>query len=169
MLFVYSVAAPKSMWTSFMRAMHPWADIAAPTRTYIRDVEPGTAKVLLGADVSISADVKNAGPEGAFIKWSRDGALWQAVPMQEAGERWKGALAHVETNVVYYVSAGDAESAKYNVTTLLPPLVESIRAQLTPPAYTGVAPAVSEGGNIVAPEGTAAAIIVKGNKESNTS
>jgi hypothetical protein len=164
-VFAYSLFTPKSMWTSLMRAVYPNAGIAAPTSTHIGGVEPGNARVLLGADVEVSAEVTGGGIREASIRWSRDGELWQSAPMQEVKERFAGVLGHVETNTLYYISAGDASSSEYTITTLVPPLVESVEVELTPPAYTGLEPVRAAGGNIEAPAGSQAAIEIGSNKE----
>lgn len=164
-VFAFSILTPKSMLTSLMRALHPWADIAAPTRTHIGGVEPGNVRVVQGADVPVSASITGARPDSASIRWSRDGDLWQSVPMTEGPQRWSGALAHVETNVLYFLAAGDAVSPKYAVTALLPPVIDSVAVDLSPPAYTGLAPSRVDEGNIEAVVGTVAAVAIKSNKD----
>ena len=164
-VFAYSLFTPKSMWTSFMRAVYPNAGVAAPTSTHIRGVEPGNARVLLGTDVEVSAEVTGGGEAEASIRWSRDGELWQSAPMQQIKGRFAGTLAHVETNTLYYISAGDASSGKYTIVTLVPPLVESVEVELTPPAYTGIKPFHAAGGNIEGPAGSQAAIEIGSNKD----
>jgi len=164
-VFLYSIVVPKSMWTSFMRAMHPWADIAAPTRIHIYDIKPGFAKVLLGSDVAISAGISGAVPAGVSLRWSRDGELWQSLPMQQGRERWHGTLEHVETNLLYYIRADDASSGKYTILTAVPPVAESLKVVLTPPAYTGLPVYETSGGNVTAVSGTQAVFTMTSNKD----
>ena len=165
-VFAYSVFAPKSMWTSFMRVTRPWENIAAPTRTEIREVLPGDARLSQGADLVVTASIGGAIPEAAAVRWSRDGALWQAAPMEPTGEnRWRGVVPHVESDVTYRVAAGDAVSQVYRVSALAPPVVTSVKARLLYPSYTRLAPLEVEDGNIEAPEGTQVQLIVETNKD----
>ena len=162
--FAYSLFAPKSVWTSAMRAVYPWADIPAPTRTRISDIEPGTVRMLLGSDAEVYAVVYPEDAGQVSIKWSRDGELWQSVPMRKDEDRFHGTLAHVETNILYCVTAGDAVSRKFVITPLVPPIVESITVDIAPPPYTRLAPSRSNTGSIEAAAGSAAAVTIISNK-----
>ena len=79
-VFFYSAFGPKSMSVSFLRSIFPWSHIAPPTRTHILAVLPGDTRIAQGADLAVSASI--SGPGEASVKWSRDGELWQAVPMR---------------------------------------------------------------------------------------
>jgi len=162
LVFVYSIVVPKSMFTSFLRSIYPWEAIAAPTRTHIRDVSPGDARIPQGADLAISAVV--SGAKDATIKWSRDKELWQAIPMTTEAGRWQGLLSHVDADMYYYVAAGDATSPVYGVATLLPPVVESVGIDLAYPSYTALSPRHVDDGNIQAPVDTTVSIAIRSNK-----
>jgi hypothetical protein len=57
---VYAVAAPKSLFTSWRRIVEPWANIAAPTRVEIADVQPGPARIWHGQSLVIGHGVQLA-------------------------------------------------------------------------------------------------------------
>lgn len=163
--FGYSLFATKSMWASFVRVLRPWTSVAAPTRTHIADVTPGDAKILQGSDFEVSARISGVVPQEAGIRWSRDGELWQSAPMAPGEERWVGLLDHVETDITYFLTAGDAASPRYAVKTLVPPIVESVSAELVFPAYTRLEPRRIEEGNIEALVGTEVRMEITSNKE----
>jgi len=54
---LYLLLSPKNPFTSVARVMWPWADIAAPTRVTIRDIEPGNTVAFHGEHLDISAEV----------------------------------------------------------------------------------------------------------------
>ncbi len=167
LLFVYSVASPKSLWVSFQRAIMPWEAIAPPTRTHISDVKPGDVRLPQGNDLPVVASVGGSTPDGATLRWSRDSQMWQGVPMDadpSDPRRWTGTLPHVDSALVYYVAAGDGVSPRYRVTLLMPPVIESVGIDLVYPAYTRLAPRHVDDGNIEVPEGTRASILVRANK-----
>ena len=72
------------------------------------------------------------------------------------------ALASVDRDYRYEVTAGDASRGPYAVRVLRRPAAVSFRVRYTYPSYTGLEPAVVTGtdGTIEAPVGTRAAIAV---------
>ncbi len=162
--FAYSVVSSKSMFTSFVRVVKPWADIPPPTVTRISNVSPGNIRVLQGTDVTVSAEVTPARPPAVLVRWSRDGELWHSLQASRTGDTYTAKLEHVETGIVYYVCAADANSPKYKISTLVPPVVSAVSARLEYPSYTRLEPREVDEGNIEAPEGTRVLIRIESNK-----
>jgi len=163
-VFAYSVFSSKSMWVSLVRIANPWGATPPPTRTRISSVKPGDTSVVQGSNVEVSARISGVVPDSVLIQWSRDGELWQSVPMRPGEETWAGSIDHVETDVTYLINAGDAKSRPFKIETLVPPVVQSISARLDYPDYTGLAPRTITQGNIKAPVGTSVTLSVESNK-----
>ena len=163
-VFGYSIFSAKSMWTSFVRLSNPWSMVPPPTRTHISSVQPGDTKAVQGSDVEISAEISGIMPESVLVRWSRDGELWNSLPMRPGEDVWIGSIDHIETDISYFLSAGDAASRVYTVETLVPPVAQSVTARLDFPDYTQLETRTVTEGNIEAPVGTLVSLTVESNK-----
>ena len=63
LICLYLALSPKSPLISAQRVLWPWADLRAPTRVTIENVEPGNTVAYLGEFVAVSADVKGVNQE----------------------------------------------------------------------------------------------------------
>src|SRR5438270_164064 len=59
----YKLFSPKDPIDTVGRIVMPWADIQAPTRVTILDVQPGGRIAYLGETVEISAEVRGVGTD----------------------------------------------------------------------------------------------------------
>ena len=161
---LYLVLSPKNPLVSAARVLWPWAEIAAPTRVRIADVDPGSTTAFYGDHVSISAAVQGLrDDEEVFVYFTTDDGQSrdQAVPMQvPAGDfRYRAALPPasegLQQGLEYYLAAGDGRTPRFRIDVETAPtiVVEGVRYEY--PDYTGLPPMeVPRQGAIRALEGT---------------
>lgn len=69
----YKVFSPKDPLLTAGRVLMPWADLAAPSRVQITDIEPGTITITRGETLPISATVRGLGPdEDVLVRYTTD-------------------------------------------------------------------------------------------------
>ena len=153
------LAAPLLFWpvTYTRLARHflmPWADVERPGR-HVLAVSPGNHAIPVGADLSISASVRNrlpidSVPEDAWLVWSADGEHEShrlAMPGLKRNESATGSpsakssrdyaitLPRLARSISYRVESGSVQSRRYRVKVVEPPSVAAISARVEPPAY----------------------------------
>ena len=68
---LYFIFSPKNPLTSVARAVMPWADLPAPARVTIDEIQPGTANAFRGQPVKVSAEIVGlAGGEEAKLLYT---------------------------------------------------------------------------------------------------
>ena len=161
---VYLLVSPKNPLASFGRVIWPWANIQAPTRVVIEDIEPGDVVAFQGDTVSISAEVHGLedGESVLLYYTTADGqSVDQAMPlaMPEGDYRHGCELppssVGLQQDTTYYLAAGDFRSQVFaiEVETALAIPVDSIRYEY--PDYTALPErTVSRAGDVRAIEGT---------------
>ncbi len=170
----YTILAPKSPFQSIARVLAPWADIAKPSRVRIEDVQPGNVEVYQGEHVVVAADcydLRRGEPVTVRYATQDEQLGLQAATMQAAA----GLLRHecrlpadeqgVQRDLTYWIEAGDARTAAYQVRVVPAPviLVEAIEYEY--PAYTGLPKRVIERqGDIKAAEGTRVTLRARANQ-----
>lgn len=173
---LYYLVSPKDALATAGRVLMPWADIAAPTRVTINDVQPGDATVIRGQQLDVSAEVAGLrdGEVARVVYSSDDGQVVDRELPMHAGE---GGYRHVtklppgderlQGSVTYRVEAGDARSPTYRVTVEPTPMIDVESVHYDYPEYT--APILQdkrvEGvGDIRAVEGTRVTIRCRANQ-----
>ncbi len=129
-----------------MRALSPWTAAVRPSAVSIA-VAPGDQVLAQGAAVVIAADVAtDPGAATLRLVWA-DGSR-ELLPMTrvEVG-RYRQQLAAVPLDGTYQVLSGDAESAEFSLRTIAHPQVRKLSLRILPPAYTGLAARMVEGGD----------------------
>ncbi len=157
---LYGVLSPKSAIASVARLFAPAADILAPTRTRIVEVEPGDVTMLRGQPLAVRARIgglraKGETPERVALLW--DGLTFsdRTVVLAEGKDDWWVAeLPAVLESGTYRVVAGDACSKRYRIDVNPRPAVTAVRCRLSPPAYTGLPVRTIDDGNLDVPART---------------
>jgi len=170
---LYLIISPKNPFSSAARILVPWADIAAPTRVAIRDVDPGNAIVFHGQKIAVSANVSGLADSDQVLLW------YTTDDRQTVNERMPmtvpdGGYAHqctlppgslgLQQDLSYFITAGDCRTKKYSVQVQTAPtiLVDSIEYDY--PSYTGIEDRkFARQGDIRAIEGTKVTIRTKAN------
>jgi hypothetical protein len=159
---LYRVLSPKNPFTSASRVLIPWSTIRVPSRVQILDIHPGDTSVARGERLIISAEVHGLDEDEPVIlhyRTTMDGENtidWQpsepsgrlSIPMlatpSDAPANLKrqcqlSDASHdgVEQNVRYWIEAGDARSATYQVHVFARPTMVVKRVRYDFPAYTG--------------------------------
>jgi hypothetical protein len=123
------------------------------------EVAGRTATVTLaaGADLPVAVRCLGAVPRAVFLAVSGGRGLANQVAMSaRAQDLYRHTFRRVHDGFTFHARGGDDPYGDKTVTVRVvhPPLVGTIRALLTYPEYTGVAPAEQSGGGIEALEGT---------------
>jgi len=171
---IYLAIAPKSGFDTMRRLLFPLADIQAPTRVRILQVDPGDSKVTQGSVLEIKAQVRGLQAiDTVQVRYeTTDGQLVdQQIPMEAETEglfyrlRLGSGSNGIHQDLRYWVEAGDAVDGPYSVTIQPIPLVAIDRVEYVYPAYTRLAPRVVPGdGRIEAIEGTRVTIHGRSNQ-----
>ncbi|HUY89280.1 MAG TPA: hypothetical protein VMV10_11140 [Pirellulales bacterium] len=164
MVAVYRIASPKNPFTSFRRVIAPWADISAPTRVAIADIQPGEAEGYHDQHLNVSALVSGlSGGEQPTLHYSTaDGQLVDQpvrMTLPETGYRHTAELpadaAGLQQDLEYWITAGDAISPRYKVGVKIAPAIVVDAVEYDYPAYSELtARSVPRRGDILALEGT---------------
>jgi hypothetical protein len=179
----YYLLSPKSPLETAGRVILPWADIAAPSRVEINDVQPGTATIFQGEQAKITAEVRGLDDDESVTLFysTRDRQLVdQAIRMH----RPQGSLLHTATlppadrgtaagslssglqqDVEYRIEAGDARTATYRLTVIQAPNITIDRVEYRYPAYTKLEKrTVQKQGDLRGIEGTQVTIHAQANQ-----
>jgi hypothetical protein len=166
---LYAVLSPKDMAASVGRVVAPWANIAAPSRVRVLEVEPGDASVARGERVPISATIVGADEDDAVrIRYSTldEALVGESIAMNRptGAARYSADLPRggdaagvegVQKDLEYWIEAGDGRSPKYKLTVYTRPTIVVQRVRYKPPTYTGDPPKVVENvGDLFGLEGT---------------
>ncbi|MDP6438401.1 MAG: hypothetical protein QGH74_02090 [Candidatus Brocadiia bacterium] len=157
---LYGVLSPKSAVASVARLFAPAADILAPTRTRIVEVEPGDVTMLRGRPLAVRARIgglraRRVTPERVALLWDGRTFSDRTVVLSEGKDGWWGAeLPAVLEGGAYRVVAGDARSESYRIDVIPRPAVTAVQCRLIPPAYTGLPMRTIDDGNLDVPAGT---------------
>ncbi len=73
---------------------------------------------------------------------------------EKDGDGWQGTFPPVLEDGGYYLAAGDTRTDRYGIHVVPRPAVQSIRLEITPPAYTGMVPFTVENADAAAPVGS---------------
>lgn len=172
---LYLIISPKSPLVSAARVLLPWADIQAPTRVSITEVQPGDAIRFHGEFLSVSAAVRgNREDEPVLLVFSTaDGqVIDQTIPMKYTGQGDSyaatlppGSLG-LQQNYTYRITCGDCTTRDFRVEVQIPPAIVVEAIDYHYPPYTGLADrTVYRQGDIRAIEGTEVTVHATANQE----
>lgn len=160
---IYALFSPKQIAPSLARVI-PFTEVAAPTKTEIREVKPGDTHVLAGSTPEITVDLAGVIPEKVTLLYTTADRKFRDEPVilqpdGAAGTRFRTLLVGesgrgVRQDLVFHITAGDATSREYRVTVDIPPSVRVNEVSMSPPEYTKLPKETVAGGNISGWEGT---------------
>jgi hypothetical protein len=175
-LALYFVFSPKNPLVSAHRVLMPWADVAAPSRVTISDIQPRDTSAFRGQPVQVSADIEGlSGDEEAKLIYTTAGGqvVDRAVALTAPqGSRHLGQMPDgkdgLQQDVSYRIEAGDAQSGTYHVKLIDAPtiIVDSVEYKF--PDYTGNPQKTDPRGDLKAIEGTQVTIHATANQPIKT-
>ncbi len=142
------------------RIFQPFAKIAPIYRTTL-DVEPGDATAAPGGTVSIRVRIHGERPTRlALQQFIGDKRIAEQLPVPAGAESVEYTFRNLQRSLTYTVTGGDYTTPVYSIDVPLPPQVNLVRATLTLPEYTRIAPQKIEthGGDLEALRGTRATV-----------
>jgi hypothetical protein len=172
---LYALFSPKDLFQTVERVVLPWAEISAPTRTSIVEIEPGDARVFRGQQLTVAARVSGLSGEGKVVLYysTDDGQLVdRAVEMNLPPDGYKHSCllpageSSLQQSLTYHIAAGDATTRTYHVEVVAAPTIVVERVNYKYPTYTGLlAQRVEHQGDIKAIEGTEITIEALANQD----
>jgi hypothetical protein len=170
----YKLFSPKDPIETVGRVVMPWADIQAPTRVTITDVQPGSRTAYLGETVEVSAEIRGIGadePVRILYTTADRQTVDEAVTMYRAPDAFRhtGKIPAGENglqqDIEYRIEAGDAKSRPYFLTAAAAPTISVESIDFEFPAYTGLPKKhVVNAGDIQGLEGTRVTIHGRANQ-----
>lgn len=139
-----------------VRFFKPWAMLPPVTTTQLL-ISPGDVQIMQSAPLTIEATARRLGDSSVMLFLNDEGHQWTAVPMSSEGANlWRYTLPAVDRDVRYRVTAGDARSPEFTISTLGRPVIVRFDIRYDYPAYTRLQPAYvsNNDGSIEAPSGT---------------
>jgi hypothetical protein len=140
----------------------PFAPVPPPTTTKLI-IEPRGIDLIEGQTITIEAIVQRGGGGGATLHYRKASQPWAELAMRPSrAERFDAVLGPVDSDIRYYITAGDARSETYAVRVVKRPIVREFRIGYVYPAYLNRPPttAVNTDGFVEAPVGTEANITI---------
>ena len=120
---------------------------------------PSAAVVDEGTDVDVTATVTGRARPDVVLFVREDGASdWNREPMEATGDDFTARLSKLRLTTDFYVVAGPERTAVQRVVVRHALKVLSVRAVVTAPAYTGVAPLTLDSGSFAGIQGGAAKV-----------
>ena len=161
---IYFLFSPKNPLATVGRVMMPWAQIAAPTRVTIADIEPGDRTYFRGETVEVSAELhglKDDEPVQVFYSTAdrQSVDLPVAMGLSSKGLRFVAKIpagdGGLQQDIEYRIEAGDAQTTTYHLQAAIAPVISVDSVEYDYPTYTGrAARNVESTGDIQALEGT---------------
>lgn len=176
--FALLLLAVLAVWAAFENVHHFTAYTASDLRKiYLNShraifqnlgaplvVEPGSARIVRGGDLKVSAFSLRAGKKPRLeIFFRAEEQPWESAPMaRNEGGGFTFLFQQLSQPLEYLVSDGKAKSDPYRIQLVDGPQLATIRVKLVMPAYTGLGIVVGDDGqgNIRAVEGTRAEVVV---------
>src|SRR6185295_11765886 len=175
MCAVYKLVSPKDPLQSIGRIVRPWADLDAPTRVAIREIEPGDTTAFIGQKVTVSAEVRGVREsESIRVLYSTlDGqTVDRAIDMHvaEGGYRQTAVLpaddAALQQDLKYRIEAGDATTREFTIKVVAAPTIVVESVEYRYPDYTGFPSRTAEHqGDIKGIEGTEVTVHAVANQD----
>jgi hypothetical protein len=127
-------------------------------------VSPGSLTVQEGESLAVAIDVtgrtnrtvvvstRAVGSDDAWTE--RELSVDDAIASEPRLVKYEASLTNILDPVEYRVTAGPAQSEVYRIDVRHPLAIDSIRADITPPEYTGVEPSSVDEGNLSVIDGS---------------
>lgn len=143
----------------YPRRTHLFVELPEGQAEFLVEAGTGTANVMLaaGGDLPVLVRAEGESPREVFLVVEGGRGLPASIAMtQRPGERFRHVFRRVQGEFRFYARGGDDDRGDLLVTVraVEPPLVASVEATLTFPAYTGLPPETRQGGAIEALTGT---------------
>ena len=141
-------------------------------------VAPGDLSVVEGESAGLAIDiagrtnrtvvvaVRAAGSDGAWVE--RELTADDVVLSEDRHLKYETTFTSIVDPLEYRVTAGPAESELYRIDVKYPLAIESIRANITPPEYTGVESSTVEEGNLNVIDGSTVSLKVTLDRQPET-
>ncbi|MEX2113669.1 MAG: hypothetical protein WD845_10815 [Pirellulales bacterium] len=175
---VYALVSPKNLFRTVGRIAVPWAEIDAPTRTTISEIEPRDAQAFRGQQITVSARIKDLPADASvrLIYTTADGqTVDRAIEMTPGEDGYKHACllpegdASLQQDLEYHIEAGDAITRPFHLDVVAAPTVFVEAVETKYPAYTGLlAQRVERQGDVKAIEGSQITIDALANSDIRT-
>jgi len=140
------------------RIIMPWiSSVETAALPFGLRVIPGNIEIQRGSDVLLVAQTVNVVPEHTTLYLGTDSEKWDRVPMQPEDDEntFVYFLAAVQKDVSYYIDIGVKQSDRFTISVVDLPRVEQIAVDYVYPEHTGLKnKTVTDGGDVIAPEGT---------------
>ncbi len=160
----YALVSPKDLFRTVGRIAVPWAEIDAPTRTTITEIDPRDAQAFRGQQIEVSARIKDL-PDDSVVRLfytTADGqTVDRPIEMKLGDDGYKHTCllpavdGSLQQDLDYRIEAGDAITRPFHLNVVAAPtiFVESVETKY--PAYTGLlAQRVERQGDVKAIEGS---------------
>src|SRR5207248_307486 len=129
----------------------------SPTPYTTLTAEPSAEVVDEGQDVEIRATLSGRARPGAVLRVREVGEpAWREETMDDADGAFVARLSRLRNTSEFFVTAGPERTAIRPIAVRHPLKIVNVRAEVTSPAYTGVAPAIHETGSFSAVQGSVA-------------
>ena len=123
------------------------------------EVKPGNVLVDQGQDVPVVVELKGRPRKVVTLQTRPSGkpdAAWKSATIDGKPAGLEAKVEKVKDPVEYRVVAGPAESPSYSIRVRYPLAIKTFEVEVIPPAYTGLDPKTTKGGDVQAVEGSAA-------------
>ncbi|PYR21020.1 MAG: hypothetical protein DMF94_09635 [Acidobacteria bacterium] len=130
---------------------------AEASSPYSIQVQPGNTKVPRGADQTVKARLIGfTAADVSVMMRTAPGAPFDRVPLIAGAQpgAFEGMLFHLEKPTEYFVESNGVRSGTFTLTVVDLPTVSQLDLEYRYPAYTGLAPRKTEGGDVAAIRGT---------------
>ncbi|MGV3616810.1 MAG: hypothetical protein ACO1SV_15900 [Fimbriimonas sp.] len=131
---------PGVIFTILPRIFMPWMDDVTPPFSLTKiDINPKGATVRYGGTLVVSVALQGPVPESLTLGTRSGKREWSEVPL-ESTEPGKYAITlnGLREDTWIVAQGGGARSGRYLVRVVLPPVVQSMQATYTFPAYTAL-------------------------------
>ncbi len=172
---IYTLLSPKNLLQTVGRVAMPWADINAPTRTTIAEIEPGDSQAFRGQQVTVKARVEGQTSEGRVVLYytTDDGQVVdRPVEMNLPVDGYKHACvlpsgdSALQQSLTYRIEAGDAKTRPFRLEVVAAPTIVVSEIRYKYPPYTGLVDhRVERQGDIKAIEGTMVTVVAVANQD----
>jgi hypothetical protein len=161
---LYIFFSPKDLLRTVRRVAMPWAEISAPTRTAISEIEPGNAPAFRGQQVTVSARIQGLPNDGKVTLFysTVDGQIVERpleMTLPIDGYRHACVLpaadVALQQSLDYRIAAGDATSKSFRIEVASAPTIVVHAIEYKYPSYTELlTQRIEHQGDIKAIEGT---------------
>jgi len=172
---LYTLLSPKNPFQTARRVVMPWAELEAPTRTTIHEIEPGTAQVFRGQQAVVRARIDGLPVHSpvALVYSTADGQVVDRrveMKLPPDAYRYEGVLPAenglLQQSLTYHIEAGDATTPRFRLEVVAAPAILVRQVIYKYPAYTGlVEQRVANQGDLKGIEGTQVTLQAAANEE----